>query len=63
MDAIRHSNETHESLFLASKRPGRLSLKRPDSLSGCGDLSAETLNERIYRGRSWRGYLAGSFIL
>jgi hypothetical protein len=48
MDAIRHRNEIHESLFLASKSLGRLSLKRPDLLSGCGDLGAETLNERIY---------------
>ena len=35
-------------IFLASKRLRRLRLKRPDSLSGCGDLSGETLNERIY---------------
>ena len=48
MDAIRHRNETHESFFLASKCLGRLRLKRPDSLSGCGNLSAETFNERIY---------------
>jgi hypothetical protein len=48
MDAIRHRNETHEPLFLASKNLRRLSLQRPNSLFGCGDLGAETLNERIY---------------
>ena len=48
MDAIRQSNETHESLFLASKSLGRFSSKRLDSFSGGGDLSAETLNERIH---------------
>jgi hypothetical protein len=47
VDAIRQSNETHESLFLASKSLGRLRLKRPNSFPGRGDLSTETLNERI----------------
>lgn len=54
MDAIRHSNsnETHASLFLASKRPGRFLLKRPNSLSGCRDLGAETLlRNRVVRQR------------
>ena len=48
MDAIGHRNEIHESLVLASKRLSRVSSKRPDSVFGCGDLSAETLNEHIY---------------
>jgi hypothetical protein len=39
VDALRQGNEAHESLFLAMKDSGRLSLERVDSLRCGGNLS------------------------